>query len=81
MPCIAILVSGPTPAFRPDRWLTGEGTFDEARAEGSVACGSPFGFGTRRCIGEHFAWTEAVVLLATLARRWNSTSRYRPTLP
>lgn len=56
--------------FRPERWLTGEGRFDE-RAPG-VPRGAwfPFGFGARRCIGEHFAWTEAVVLLATLARRW-----------
>ena len=30
----------------------------------------PFGFGNRRCIGEQFAWTEAVLLLATLAPRW-----------
>ncbi len=56
--------------FRPERWLTGDGRFDE-RAPG-VPRGAwfPFGFGARRCIGEHFAWTEAVVLLATLARRW-----------
>jgi cytochrome P450 len=30
----------------------------------------PFGGGVRRCIGEGFAWTEAVLLLAALARRW-----------
>src|SRR5205085_8658146 len=30
----------------------------------------PFGGGPRRCIGEGFAWTEAVLILATLARRW-----------
>ena len=55
-------------AFRPTRWIT-DGRFDE-RAPASPRCGFPFGFGTRRCIGEHFAWTEAVVVLATLARRW-----------
>jgi cytochrome P450 len=26
------------------------------------------------CIGESFAWTEAVLLLATIAQRW----RFRP---
>ena len=30
----------------------------------------PFGGGVRRCIGEQFAWTEGVLLLATLARKW-----------
>ncbi len=30
----------------------------------------PFGGGVRRCIGEGFAWTEGVLLLATLARKW-----------
>ena len=30
----------------------------------------PFGGGPRRCIGEGFAWMEAVLILATLPRRW-----------
>jgi cytochrome P450 len=30
----------------------------------------PFGGGVRRCIGESFAWTEGVLALATIARRW-----------
>lgn len=30
----------------------------------------PFGGGVRRCIGESFAWTEGVLLLATIARKW-----------
>lgn len=30
----------------------------------------PFGGGVRRCIGEGFAWTEGVLALATIARRW-----------
>ncbi|MGA8086763.1 MAG: cytochrome P450 [Terracidiphilus sp.] len=30
----------------------------------------PFGGGGRQCIGESFAWMEAVLTLATLAQRW-----------
>ncbi len=30
----------------------------------------PFGGGNRQCIGESFAWMEAVLLTATLAQRW-----------
>jgi cytochrome P450 len=29
------------------------------------------------CIGEQFAWTEGILLLATLAQRW----RFRLTVP
>ncbi len=31
----------------------------------------PFGGGSRQCIGEAFAWMEGVLILATLAQRWN----------
>ncbi|HZZ43939.1 MAG TPA: cytochrome P450 [Tepidisphaeraceae bacterium] len=30
----------------------------------------PFGAGPRSCIGEGFAWVEAMLLLATIGRRW-----------
>ena len=33
----------------------------------------PFGLGRRVCIGESFAWTEAVLALAALARDWAPT--------
>lgn len=30
----------------------------------------PFGGGQRQCMGEGFAWTEMVLVIATLAQRW-----------
>lgn len=52
--------------FVPERWLT-----PSTRPKYSYF---PFGGGARVCIGESFAWTEAVLLLATIAQRW----RFRP---
>jgi cytochrome P450 len=46
--------------FDPDRFLTG-------RADREVFI--PFGAGPRQCIGKEFAYVEAVLTLATLARR------------
>jgi cytochrome P450 len=50
--------------FDPDRWLP------EAAAARPKFSYFPFGAGPRICIGESFAWMEATLLLATLARRW-----------
>lgn len=49
--------------FRPERWSNGETAGLPRFAY------FPFGGGNRVCIGESFAWTEAVLVLATLARR------------
>jgi cytochrome P450 len=51
-------------AFRPERWTNGETSGLPKFAY------FPFGGGTRICIGEAFAWTELVLVLATIARRW-----------
>jgi len=51
--------------FIPDRWTTM--SVKEATQRFIYF---PFGGGVRRCIGEGFAWTESVLLLATMARRW-----------
>jgi cytochrome P450 len=54
--------------FRPERWF--EVSVKEAGQRFSYF---PFGGGVRRCIGEGFAWTEGILLLATLARQWKLT--------
>ena len=51
--------------FRPERWLDAGAT--AARPKMAYF---PFGAGTRICVGEQFAWMEAILVLATLARRW-----------
>ncbi|MEV5597705.1 cytochrome P450 [Streptomyces sp. NPDC052496] len=57
--------------FDPDRWLP--------ERAGSVPSGAmlPFAAGNRKCIGDHFAMTEAVLALAAIAARW----RLRPPSP
>jgi cytochrome P450 len=59
--------------FDPDRWLP-----DGQSARPKFAY-FPFGAGTRVCIGEPFAWMEAILVLATLAQRWRLEGR--STLP
>jgi cytochrome P450 len=50
--------------FDPERW-----TPENAAARPKMAY-FPFGGGTRVCIGESFAWMEGILLLATLAQKW-----------
>jgi cytochrome P450 len=51
--------------FRPERW------FDLDTPSTPRYSFFPFGGGSRVCIGEHFAMTEAIAVLAVIARRWN----------
>lgn len=51
--------------FRPARWYELENIPFPRFAY------FPFGGGSRVCIGEHFAMTEAIAVLAMVARRWN----------
>jgi pentalenene oxygenase len=50
--------------FDPDRWEPGRA--------GGIPRGSflAFGAGNRQCIGESFAWTELVIILAVVASQW-----------
>jgi cytochrome P450 len=50
--------------FDPDRW---QPELEASRPKYSYF---PFGGGNRMCIGDSFAWTEGVLVLATIARRW-----------
>ena len=61
-------------SFRPDRWLTPT-DLHRARPKYSYF---PFGGGSRICIGESFAWTEAILLLATIAQRWRLIAGQSP---
>ncbi|MFE7046002.1 cytochrome P450 [Streptomyces atratus] len=53
--------------FDPDRWLP-------ERPQPPRGAFIPFGSGKRMCIGDAFAWTEAIVITAFIASRW----RLRP---
>jgi cyclooctatin synthase len=50
--------------FDPDRWATDRSTLTQRPSF------VPFGGGRRQCIGDVFAMTELVVILATIAQRW-----------
>lgn len=50
--------------FQPERWYSLE------RVPFPRYAFFPFGGGNRVCIGEHFAMTEAIAVLAIVARRW-----------
>ena len=60
--------------FRPDRWLGGAFPSPGSRIPTPTTTQPkysyfPFGGGSRICIGESFAWTEAILLLATIAQK------------
>lgn len=57
-------------AFAPARWIGSDGAFGEGVPGQPRAAYLPFGLGARICVGLGFAWTEGVLVLATLARRW-----------
>ena len=58
--------------FDPERWQP------EARESRPKHAYFPFGGGPRQCIGEPFAWLEAVLLLATLGQKWQLRLATKP---
>jgi cytochrome P450 len=58
------------PRWYPDPWRFDPDRWEEARAKGLPKFAYfPFGGGQRICIGNQFAMMEAVLMLATIARR------------
>ena len=74
----SLVVVSPLVTQRDARWFPDPERFDPSRwtpdAQASRPKFSyfPFGGGTRMCIGDQFAWTEGMLLLATLAQRWRA---------
>ena len=58
--------------FNPDRW--------SEKSDRPKYAYFPFGGGSRICIGESFAWTEAILLLATIAQKWSFVPVTAPTM-
>ena len=52
--------------FIPERWFS-----QSVKEAGQKFIYFPFSRGVRSCIGESFAWTEGVLLIAILAQKWN----------
>jgi cytochrome P450 len=72
----AVVVAAQAVTHRDPRWWPKPDRFDplrftpEAKASRPKLAYFPFGAGPRVCIGEGFAWMEAVLIVATLAQRW-----------
>ncbi|HEX3160557.1 MAG TPA: cytochrome P450 [Gemmatimonadaceae bacterium] len=62
--------------FDPERWR------EEHQPARPRFAYFPFGGGTRICVGEQFAWTEGILVLATLAQQWSACyEQQRPPVP
>jgi cytochrome P450 len=72
----AVVVAAQAVTHRDPRWFPDPDRFDplrftpDAKASRPKLAYFPFGAGPRICIGEGFAWTEAVLIVATIAQRW-----------
>jgi cytochrome P450 len=76
VPAGSTLLMSPYVVHHDPRWYPEPFRFDPGRFTAEEAAARPrnayvpFGGGPRLCIGEGFAWMEAKLLLATIARRW-----------
>ncbi|KAH7354879.1 cytochrome P450 [Rhexocercosporidium sp. MPI-PUGE-AT-0058] len=56
--------------YKPERWMTAEGTSDEEQALQKAAF-SPFSVGPRGCAGKNMAYLELTTVIAKLIWRYN----------
>jgi len=76
VPRSAVAVAAQAVTHRDPRWFPDPDRFEplrftaEAKAARPKLSYFPFGAGPRICIGEGFAWMEAVLIVATIAQRW-----------
>jgi cytochrome P450 len=87
LPPGSVAAVSPLLLHRDPRWYPHPDQFDPGRWLGAHAppprnAYLPFGTGPRACIGERFAWTEAVTVLTTLTRSWtfHTAADFRPAL-
>jgi cytochrome P450 len=66
--------------FNPERWQNQAGKMEAGTGNRPRYAYFPFGGGSRICIGESFAWTEAILLLATIAQHWRFVAGSEPEL-
>lgn len=72
----SIIITSPYITQRDPSLFTNPERFDPARWTPEFKAALPpfayfpFGGGTRRCIGESFAWTELILVVSTIAQRW-----------
>jgi cytochrome P450 len=78
VPAGSIVTTSQFVVHRDPRWYPNPAKFDpmrwtpEEKAKRPKYAYFPFGGGNRLCIGEPFAWMEAVLVLAALAQRWEA---------
>jgi cytochrome P450 len=83
----AVVVASQAVTHRDARWFPDPDRFDplrftaEAKASRPKLSYFPFGAGPRICVGEGFAWMEAVLIVATIAQRWRLELLSRDVTP
>jgi cytochrome P450 len=75
-PAGTVVLASPMLLHRDPRWFPDPDTFDptrwldDRRHDVPKYAYLPFGTGPRACIGEQFAWAEAITALAVIAANW-----------